>query len=301
MNRNRQTKRAYWHDYRSPGRYMITLSKNPGVPAFSSIGGDWRLPIGSPGSSHTRWSPIGRSIADMIYGIGNIHPTLRAEQYSVMPDHVHILLWVQDALPEPLGFYIARFKNAINIAVGIDHIFDDGFNDQIVTNKRNLQALFDYIRANPYRLAVRRANPGFFTRCDSRLIAGHACQVYGNIHLLDNPFKDQVIVHRADTPDQFAKHRAEWLYTSANGGILVSPFISPAERAIRAEAETLGSRIILITHEAFPDRYKPASHDFDLCTSGRLLIISLGLPASTPLSRSLCQQMNALAQAISQL
>ena len=298
MHRNRQTKRAFWHDYRSPGRYLITLSKSHGVAPFSTIEGDWRLPVGSSGSSYTRWSPIGRAIADMIYGICNIHPALRAEQYSVMPDHVHILLWVQSALPESLGFYIARFKNAINTATGIDHVFDDGFNDQIVTNKRNLQTLFDYIRANPYRLIVRRANPGFFTRCDNRLIAGYPCQTYGNTHLLDNPFKDQVIVHRADTLQQYARHRAGWLYTATNGGILVSPFISPAERTIRAEAEALGSRIILITYEAFTDRYKPAAHDFDLCTQGRLLIISLGLPASTPLSRDLCLRMNGLAQAI---
>lgn len=55
-----------------------------------------------------------------------------------MPDHVHFLLWVQSMLPEHLGSYIARFKNTINVAASTNHIFEDGFNDQIVTYKRNL-------------------------------------------------------------------------------------------------------------------------------------------------------------------
>ncbi len=298
MKPNPQTKRAYWHDYRSPGRYMITLSKSPDIPPFSSIEGDWRLPVGTRGSSYTHWSPIGRSIADIIYRIGTIHPALKAEQYVVMPDHVHILLWVQTTLPEHLGFFIARFKNAINTAAGTNHIFEDGFNDQILSSKRSLNALFNYIRSNPYRLAVRRANPDFFTRRNSLNIGGIPYQAYGNIHLLDNPFKDQVIVHRAYTPDQLAQHKEQSFYNAANGGVLVSPFISQAEKAIRAEAETLGARMILITHEAFPERYKPAAYDFDLCIQGRLLIITLGLAPKTALSRGICLKMNILAQTI---
>ena len=51
--------------------------------------------------------------------------------------------------------------------------------------------------------------------------------------LLDNPFKEQVVVHRADSPEVRESNRRRWLYTAANGGVLVSPFISPDERGIR--------------------------------------------------------------------
>lgn len=295
MNRNSELKRAFWHDYRSSGRYMITLSKRPSFPSFSTIAGDWKLPVGAPGSSYTRWSPAGKVIADTIFNIGKIHPALRAEQYVVMPDHVHILLWVQSPLPEKLGFYIARFKNAINTAVGENHIFEDGFNDQILSNKRNLNSLFNYIRSNPFRLAVRRANPDFFTRRNNLTVGESIYQAYGNIHLLENPFKEQVIVHRADTKEIYSSNRNIWLYTAANGGVLVSPFISPKEKEIRTAAEALGAKIILITPYAFGERYKPAAHDFSLCCEGRLLIISLGFPAAASLSREVCVRMNALA------
>ncbi len=293
---NSQTKRAYWHDYRSPGRYMITLSKSRDIPPFSQIAGDWRLPVGTRGSSYTRWSHTGRIIADTLYHIGDIHPALRAEQYIVMPDHVHFLLWVQSALPDPLGLYVARFKNVINNATYTNHIFEDGFNDQIVTNKRDLKAIFNYIRSNPYRLAVRLACPDFFTRRNNLIINGIPCQLYGNIHLLDNPFKEQVIVHRADSDEVYTSNKDRWLYTAGNGGVLVSPFISKKEKDIRKEAELLGSRFILITNKPFGDREKPMGQDFALCTQGRMLIIA---PQSAwDFSRTACQQMNALANHI---
>lgn len=295
MPRNSQTKRASWHDYRSPGRYMITLCKSPTAEPFSSIKGDWRLPVGIWGSSFTRWSATGKIIADKIYHIANIHPSLRAEQYVVMPDHVHLLLNVAATLPEQLGNYIARFKNAIYTASGTTGLFEEGFNDQIISYQRDLQTIFNYIRANPYRLAVRQAIPDFFKRLNSLTIGSTTCQAYGNLQLLDCPFKSQVIVHRADTTAQHARHRAEWLHTAANGGVLVSPFISKREKEIRAEAEATGGRLILIINEAFGERYKPAAHDFGLCAEGRLLIISLGRPRKASLSRQDCMEMNALA------
>ncbi len=79
---------------------------------------------------------------------------------------------------------------------------------------------------------------------------------------------------------------------------MVSPFISPAEKSIRKEAEAADGRVILITHTALGERFKPAAHDFNLCTQGRLLIISLGLSATTPLSRELCVLMNGVAQEV---
>ena len=275
---------------------MITLSKRAGIPPFSKIEGDWRLTVGSRGSSFTRWSPIGREIADKLYHIREIHPDLRAEQYIVMPDHVHVLLWVQSLLPEHLGFFIARFKNNINLAIGTNHIFEDGFNDQIVTNKRNLNTIFNYIRANPYRLAIRRAYPDFFTRSNNIIIGDTPCQLYGNIHLLDNPFKDQVVVHRADDDQTFHANRDRWLHTAANGGVLVSPFISQREKLIRKEAELSGARLILITNSPLREREKPSGKDFDLCAQGRLLIIAPSVPM--PLDRTTCLKMNSLAKTI---
>lgn len=211
-----------------------------------------------------------------------------------MPDHLHILLFVEYPTDDTLGKIIARFKIEVNKAAGTTGVFAKGFNDQILKSSRSLAVLYRYLRENARRLAVRRARPEFFRRVNALEIGGKAFQAYGNFQLLDCPFKEQVIVHRADSSETRQKNREQWLYTAANGGVLVSPFISPAEKEIRKEAEESGGRFILIISEPMGERYKPTGRDFELCEAGRLLIISANLPGE--LSRKNCLTMNELAE-----
>ncbi|MBD5371337.1 MAG: hypothetical protein HDR80_09385 [Bacteroides sp.] len=65
-------------------------------------------------------------------------------------------------------------------------------------------------------------------------------------------------------------------------------------KQIRTQAEEVGGKFILITNEAFPERFKPAAHDFNPCESGRPLIIAPTL--TFPVSRENYLRMNALAE-----
>lgn len=176
-------------------------------------------------------------------------------------------------------------------------IFEKGYNDRIIYKDRSLDSIFKYIRENPHRLAVRKMYPDFFRRVRNITINGRRCQSYGNQFLLRCPFKEQVVVHRADDEATRRVMRERWLYAAANGGVLVSPFISPAEKAVRAEAEEAGGRVILISNNPFAERYKPNVRDFDLCCRGRLLIVTPagGEWAGEKVSREVCMAMNALA------
>ena len=127
-------------------------------------------------------------------------------------------------------------------------------------------------------------------------IEGMVCQAYGNLQLLDNPFKSQVIVHRADTPEEFLSRKEYWVYTAANGGVLVSPFISRREKEVRDEAETQGGKFILIREKPFRDKEKPTDREFRLCTLGKILIISPEI--ALDFSRQTCLQLNSLAASI---
>jgi len=147
-----------------------------------------------------------------------------------MPDHVHILLFVLQHMRDPLGNVIARFKQAINQACDTVGIFNVGFNDQILKSGRSLDTLYRYIRENPRRLAARRQFPEYFRRVNDMVIAGHKCKLYGNMLLLRNPFKEQVVVHRADSQAVCAANHARWIYTAA----------------------------ITITNRPMEERYKPA-------------------------------------------
>ena len=265
--------RALHHDYRRRCIYHITIKKHRSMPSFGSLAGSLQAPYISR-------STLGQVIARNIAGIPSLNPFLRVMQYIIMPDHIHILLQVTDTIDLHLGNYVGMFK---------------------VKTTQDYGAVYKYIRDNPRRLAERRCHPEFFQRLDSLVINGQTYRAYGNLQLLDNPFKDQVVVHRADTSDQREENRQQWLHTAYNGGVLVSPFISPAEKAIREEAEAENGRFILITADPFPERYKPTGRIFELCSAGRVLMISdaaqIGAVAEHP-SRRQCLALNSLAASV---
>lgn len=263
---------------------------------FGILQGDYRIPTGQKGAAFISSTALGKAIKNTLRRFNSTEPNARVLQYALMPDHLHILLFVEYPTEDTLGKIIARFKIEVNKAAGITGVFAKGFNDQILKSSRSLAVLYRYLQENARRLAVRKARPEFFRRVNALEIGGKTFQAYGNFQLLDCPFKEQVIVHRADSSETKQKNREQWLYTAANGGVLVSPFISPAEKEIRKEAEEAGGRFILIISEPMGERYKPAGRDFELCEAGRLLIISANLPGD--LSRQTCITMNGLAQNI---
>jgi len=292
-------RRAVWHNYYDRAIYMVTISKHKSCPDFGT------LRYTFPDDAHVSLSPLGCLLNYQIEITPKYNPEVVILDKIIMPDHAHILINVVEPIEKHLGDIIQAIKAATTSAFRREldlpdlTVFDEGFHDRIVKDHHQLDTLYRYLRENPYRLAVRRANPYFFRRVERLKIGGTWCQAYGNMQLLDNPFKEQVVVHRADLEAVRSSNRDRWFYTAVNGGVLVSPFISPAEKAVRSEAEALGARIILISSEPMHGRYKPTAAAFALCTQGRLLIVAPeNLSSSEILSRDICLYMNALAAEI---
>ncbi len=294
---NPNLQRAFWHSYYDRATYMVTVSKHPSCPDFG------RLDFTEPSDAAVTLSESGAILEKQIDITPSFNPQIRILDKAIMPDHAHILMAVIKPIDRHFGDIIQAIKAAttpnIRKISGNDSltVFVDGFHDRIITDSRQLETATKYIHDNPRRLAVRQAYPEFFRRVNNLEIDGCLCQAYGNMHLLQNPFKEAVIVHRREGEETREQHRMQWLYTAANGGVLMSPFISQAEKAIRAEAESVGGKIILITNQAMGERYKPADHDFELCESGRLLIISIP-SADRVLTRAACLTMNSLAETL---
>lgn len=305
----RYHKRAFAHNYHAPFIYHIILKKKDSFPKFGVVKGDARIAPGLPGCAFVEETELGKTIAKSIIAIQRQFPILQIYQFVVMPDHAHILLRVKEWSEKHLDFYIEALVNNIGNAYstiihtqisGAD-IFQPGYCDKPLLRKRSLDGLFRYIKENPHRLAMRQQFPQFFQRIRKLKIDGNEYEAYGNLFLFRNPDKEVVKISRKFTAEEKELKKTNWLNAVSKGTILVSPFISKDEKAVRSEADALGAKIILITHEAFPDRFKPSAHDFTLCSEGRLLIISLGQPTRTALSRSVCLQMNTLAETISKI
>ncbi|MDE7161033.1 MAG: hypothetical protein K2O24_09395 [Muribaculaceae bacterium] len=308
------------HDYRAKCIYHITMTKAPEAPIFGHL-------TGGVTSPKIKYSAAGLTIFRHLHYLPTLSPHIRLTQYQIMPDHIHLLIFVTARLDSHLGNYIGHWKNRLNkeaaVLLSSPPLFSENFHDRIIFPDQDLGTILEYIRKNPYRLAVRHATPDYFRRIRSYNISGHDYQLYGNPFLLRNPFKSAVIVHSRYSEAERAAHREKWLHTAENGGVLVSPFISKMEKAILQEALETGGRVIRIQNTPFPsDRFKPSGREFDLCVRGQLLLIApfphngnqnspissikaqyspflpSGIIPSEKVTRGECKSMNALAEAI---
>lgn len=303
---NSYHRRSFHHDYYNPFIYHIILKKRSGCDAFGSITGNAGIPYGTPGCAAVEESPLGKMIAKTILRLPHDYPILKLHQFCVMPDHVHLILQVLFRSEKHLDFYIDHLKERIVKRYSIqtqqlivsDDIFEKGYCDKPLYDNRSLDGWYRYVRENPHRLAMRMQYPQFFRRTRNLKIDNQEYQAYGNLFLLRNPDKIAVKISSKYSEEENQQKKKLWIEGASKGTVIVSPFISPAEKAVRGEVESLGGKIILITHEAFPERFKPAKHDFSLCSEGRLLIVSLGKPTPATLSRADCMAMNELATKI---
>lgn len=299
-------KRAFAHNYYAPFIYHIILRKRERFPAFGMVCGDARIPYGNPGCAYIKENELGQTISKSIVGLPKKYPIIRIYQHKLMPDHVHILLRVLEWSPYHLDFYVEELMSYIakRISIIINHptspedIFDKGYCDKPLLLQRSLPELFDYIRNNPHRLAMRLQYPDFFRRSRQLRINGKEYEGYGNLFLLRNPDKMAVKISRKYSCSKKEELTLKWVGNAQKGSVMVSPFISREEKQIREKIEAAHGSIILIVHEAFPEKYKPGPQNFELCSRGRLLILSLGYDPKTRLSREICRRMNELAAEI---
>lgn len=299
-------RRAFAHNYFAPFIYHIILKKQRHCEAFGTVAGDARIEYGKPGCAYIKESQLGMAVAKAIVHSGYEYPILKLHQYCVMPDHAHILLEVQEWSDQHLDFYIEKIKETAakkyslsgNRIYTKEEIFEAGYCDKPLLRDISLSGWYKYIRLNPHRLALRMQYPQFFQRVHKLKIDEKELEAYGNLSMLRNPDKMAVKISSKYTEEERVAKENQWLENAARGSVLISPFISTAEKQIREEAEKLGAPIILIKHEAFPERYRPSAHDFELCAQGKLLILSLGKEEKRNLTRGMCMEMNALAAKI---
>lgn len=319
------------HNYYQKGTYMLTLVVEGRKPLLGRLETIHEKPM-------IELSPLGKAIAkEERQKISQFFPMVEVWKLCIMPDHIHMILRVNEELPKGkhLGQIIWGFKvgctkawrrltmpSARPLGTGAapvpapvpagssagtkagssagGSLFEPGYNDKILLREGQLENWKRYLDDNPRRLAIKRLHPDYFTVIHKSTIAGRSCQMVGNHFLLDIPEKTAVIVHRAYSDQEYNRLVEQWLTFGEAGGVLVSAAISPREKAVMREAMNRGYYIILLRENGFPPLYKPSGESFDTCSEGRLLQISpweYHMERKT-ISREQCLQLNRMAEEI---
>ena len=293
-------RRRIGHDYQGRCIYMLTLVVKDRRTLLGHITGDGEA---EPAVMHL--SPMGEAVHNAVLGIPDYYPVIEIITHQVMPDHLHIVLYVHDRLPVHLSRVVSGFKGGCNNAcrqLGLDtgSLWEEGFNDRILDRSVRLQDLIQYVRDNPRRFALKRAHPDLF-RVQHNLVVGDITfAALGNIFLLDAPMLVQVQCSRSITPEQLAAQRAQCLSQCAGGAVLISPRISGGEMSIMDAAFDLGFPTILLRENGFGQYAKPGGRYFDACAQGRLLLLAPWQHHNrdVAISRDQCLSLNQMAWVI---
>lgn len=332
--RHHASRRAQFHDYKRKGAYLITISKAPSTPLFSKIIGDltsaadtsvpfhisqrYLRPEHNQLSPRLQLTSTGEIISAQLTRMIEEYPMFDFPIYAVMPDHIHILWVVKEELPQDLGHYVGRFKalctKVMHEANGLptvneqhrqhsqceDAVFAEKFNDKIVFSNDIYWRFASYILDNPRRRLMAMTKPEYFTRTIRLSINGQEFDAYGNFQLLRHPLISPVIISRRDTEARRQQLHREWEEISRAGGVLISPFISPAEREVMKAGIAGNACIIRLIPDGLMPKYKPSGFEFELCAQGRLLHI--GVPkecaSNVKLKREVALYFNDIAKTL---
>jgi putative transposase len=169
--RHPNTMRHTAHDYTAPGAYFVTICVHGQQLLFGQIV-----------DGAMQCTPLGAMAQRCLPEVFGHHAHVRLDVFVVMPNHVHILLWieqpgVQPPTPEPQRAFAAPIAGSLSTLVGaykaevsrrakraglapVGPLWQRNFWDRIVRDDRELANVRNYIQTNPQRWDLDRLHVG---------------------------------------------------------------------------------------------------------------------------------------------
>lgn len=300
-------RRRVGHDYRSRCIYMVTLVVESRRPLLGHITGN-----GTTEPATFSPSPLGEAIIEVLHETPRHYPDVSIWDVQLMPDHLHFIIFIKEPISAHLGTIVNGFKVGSNrlykrfqvegtISSPIPTLWETGYNDRILDQEGQLQRMKQYLRDNPRRLAIKRSQPELFKVQHDVQVAGHHFAALGNIFLLDAPQRIAVKCSRRLTQMDIDEQCRRFLYLASEGAVLVSPCISPGEKAVMRSAFQQGFPVIILLENGFAPLANPGGRRFDACADGKLLLLAPWPHHNErrTISRDQCNILNAMARDIS--
>jgi len=307
-------RRLIGHDYHGRQIYMVTMVTEGRRPLFGKVVGKSDAPKGAPDEPRIVLSELGKAVVERWTATHDLYPEIETIALQMMPDHLHGILFVKNAMDQHLGMAIKGFKTGCNKAyrrlvlgqaphtqaphtqvphTQVPHVatwsqqterpkdnrqhgllFARGYNDQLLLRKGQLAAWLQYLDDNPRRLLMKREHPDLFRVQRGLKVGEQTFSAIGNRFLLERPVRLQVQCSRKLSSDEIENAMRFFLNAAAQGAVLVSPSISKGEKAIMRAAFDHGYPVIYLQENGFSDLAKPGGARMEACARGQLLILA---------------------------
>ncbi len=153
--KNRKTTRLPGVDYNGVGMYFITICTIEKRCILSRVVG-----TGVLDGPQTELTTYGKIADKYIRQLNNFYDHISVESYVIMPNHIHLLLWIKDngpsGTPVPtlqnsaVSRFISTFKRFSNKECG-DKLWQSRSYDHVIRNQKDYDEHLRYIHENPLR------------------------------------------------------------------------------------------------------------------------------------------------------
>ena len=109
-------RRSNINDYYGRHIYMVTMAVEGRRPLLGTLIGSSTIPDAQAGAPCIVPTPLGHEVILCWEQIPQFHKEVRLLAFQLMPDHLHGILFVQEAMEEHLGQVISGFKAGCNKA-----------------------------------------------------------------------------------------------------------------------------------------------------------------------------------------
>ena len=146
----RKHNRLTEYDYSQNGYYFITIctAEKQKMLCDISVGIDGARP-------QTTLTEIGKLVAENIGILNGTYETVRVDKYVVMPNHVHLILTIQNGRTQfapTVSRIVKQFKGTITKQLGFG-IWQKSFYDHIIRDEEDYLRIWEYIDNNPAKWA----------------------------------------------------------------------------------------------------------------------------------------------------
>ena len=152
---SRKPTRLKEYDYGTEGAYFVTICTDKRKPLLGqSVVGRGLAP------AVVKISEYGRIAEEQLLLLEKRYPQVKIDKYTIMPDHIHILLRIEKAGASPcptIPDVMCAYKSITTrlcrqTGYTEKHLFQSSYHDHIIRNYEDYLDRWQYIQSNPAKL-----------------------------------------------------------------------------------------------------------------------------------------------------
>ena len=152
----RKHPRLEQYDYSAAGAYFITICTQNGRCLLSRIVGRGLAP------AEIQFTTYGQIAQEQLLMLEQRYPSLKIDQYVIMPNHIHVILLLEETAGESrhptimdiVCAYKSLTTRQCKKVQPIDKLFQTSFYEHVIRGREDYHEIAEYIANNPKQWAL---------------------------------------------------------------------------------------------------------------------------------------------------